>query len=243
MKHFDDPTRKLIKNVAALAVSALILIAATVAWFSVQSVSYVNKATASLYGETSNEFYQKATTSTFTTVSTTTSGNQTISSFSGVDSLSTQVASSGWSAGVDWSIDPLIPGAYRQYKMVVQAAAKPSLHISGITASHDDSDDTALSSVYLQAAAFTASTSGGTTSYTQVGSSVCDTLYNLMDDGNIDVVFSDSTELNGFVVVINIGIPGEDVTSTHDTLRTLGASIGFTSVDVSTGESGSGSGE
>ena len=252
MKHFDDSSKKLIKNVAALLVSALVLIAATVAWFVSGGSATVGGIRGQTQSVTNNEFYQMPTRGTFLSVSTSTSGGQTIRSFGGVDTLSTQVADGYtwndgtsdivWASGSNWGIDSLIPGAYRQFKLVVNSTAKPSLRIDNIIPISDDSDHTALKSVYLQAAAFSSTVmevSGVETNvYTQIGSAVCNSLYNLTDSAQnnyIDVVF-DSTQISKFTVVINIGVPGTDSDSTlHDALRLLDASISFGPVGTSTG--------
>ena len=235
MKQYDDSTRKLIKNAAALLVSAAVLISATVAWFVVIARANVRNIPARIQSVVSNEFYSKPTNTLFTAVTTTNS----VSSFTGVDSLDVQVASSGWAQNSDWSIDPLIPGVVRQYEMVVKSSSIPSVYISNIAPAYTDNTlntaankETLFKSVYVQAAAFVEN--NGT--YVQVGTSVCDNLYNLTNSGAnnyVDEVFS-SYALPSFTVVINIGVPGQDSVALHNALRTLGAAASITFGRVST---------
>ena len=240
MKHFDDSSKKLIKNVAALLVSALVLIAATVAWFATKVNVTSPTITATIKSQIPFEFSARDESSVFLNV---TNNAFTFSSptTSATDTLLEQVQASGWTQTATWNMQALIPGAYRAYKMVVPVSDKPSLHISNIASSCSGSTDklNVLKGVYLQAAAFTSTENNGVTTYTQVGTAVCDSLFNLTGSGAnnyVDEVFSE-TEVPSFTVVINIGVPGEGDKTVHDALRALGASLTFGPVSTSTGES------
>lgn len=257
MKHFDDSAKKLIKNVAALCVSALILIAATVAWFSYAKSASAGAFTGTIASQQTTEYFALPETAILYNVTTVGTGTanehqefviQDTSGTAVSNAMQNQAESSSWTKTSAWGISSLYPGVYRAYKMEEKGSSvKPSFHMS-VTCANDDNNHTALRSTYLEARAYsvTTTTSGGntTTTYTQVGA-ICDSLYNLLlvvDENSgtssvgtsIDAVLSDTPAEGGFIVVIDIGVPGTDVSSTHSTLRTLGASISLSNVSRST---------
>ena len=261
MKHFDDSTKKLIKNVAALCVSALVLIAATVAWFAQGDSAAIDQISINTESIRSTDYYAVSATGVLQNVTTVGAGTSSehkelvihdSTNTSVTVTLQNQVESNSWTKTSAWGISSLYPGVYRAYKMQENAnGAKPSFHM-GVACSNDDANHTALKSTYLEARAYTTSqTQNGdeiVTSYTEVGTPICDSLYNLLVVVNpqtgtssvgtaIDRVLYNTEVNGGFIVVFRIGVPGTDVSSTHDTLRTLGASIALSSVSASTASS------
>lgn len=206
MKHFDDNTKKLIKNVVSLIASALVLVAATVAWFHVNDTNNptgVNEMRGGLKKENySVSYYRLHTVEDALTDVTTGTGSSAAFTYSSA----TQPTIAGrmgatWDASSgsgSWSIDHLFPGKYDVFRMDIEDI-EPRLIIGGITCT--DANDGALTAaqletvyknVYLYAVALqttmdnttTPPTVSGYTVMTDLGNAdviVCDSLYNLMD--------------------------------------------------------------
>ena len=201
MKRFDDNTKKLIKNVVSLLTSALVLVAATVAWFNATNT---NTFTRGFRGSMQNTNYS-ATYFRLKTVSGTLNSAATGYGGSAGFSFSTNptipdsvMPSDLWnpvSGEGAWNINSLIPGKYDGFRIDISNTA-PVLIIRNITCT--DANDQALTAaqletvyknVYLYAIAVQTTTDDTQTppvdSYsvmTTVLSQdviVCDSLYNL----------------------------------------------------------------
>lgn len=143
MKRFDDSTKKLIKNVAALLTSAVVLVAATIAWFATgSSDSKINNMRGNALNSLANvsyfrlhepeDYLDSATTGTGSTALFT-FGSDTGSSF-------TQPTLGDWmgktwdpttSGNGAWNITSLYPGEYDVFKITAQSSS-PRLIINGI---------------------------------------------------------------------------------------------------------------
>ena len=204
MKRFDDNTKKLIKNMVSLLASALVLVAATVAWFHVTGtpVSATGMRGGLKKENYSVSYYRLHTVEDALTDVTTGAGSSAAFTYSSATQPTiagrmeaTWDASSGANA---WSIDHLFPGKYDAFRMDIEDI-EPRLIINGISCT--DLNDNALTAaqletvyknVYLYAVALqttmdtttTPPTVSGYTVMTDLGNAdviVCDSLYNLMD--------------------------------------------------------------
>ena len=147
MKRFDDSTKKLIKNIAALITSALVLVAATIAWLSTGSSSTVDAVHAGISGgQFSIDYYHPEKGDYILAGATCDSGASSSAAFAfwsdsdgtaasfpllpaHEDDPSTEsVNEDKWGApssgvgDIDWSIDSLIPGDYDSFIVDVKSS-------------------------------------------------------------------------------------------------------------------------
>ena len=228
MKHFDDSTKKLIKNVAALLVSALVLIAATVAWFASGSRADLNSISAPMQrSNLSVKYYRTEVSDTFTYDSAT----GTVSGITLAQKMDLPTGQSGWVETENIDVPRLFPGEYNAFKITVHVneAGTPVLTMKDFTCLYPTDSSIAYSSIFVSA---TAVSSDGT-----VLGSACGSLADLMTETEGSTVITPlsigSQEANtDLVFYLDIGIPGEDVNDTHDDLRMTGAQIRINTVGV-----------
>lgn len=253
MKRLDDSTKKLIKNVVALITSALVLIAATVAWFASGTKTSVGQIKASVKASNYSVSYYKMKDDSISGFlqSVTTDADGTVGSITFSPAQSdlaykmddTSAANSKWTQSTDWSITSMIPGAYWSYRIDVDMvnALVPKLVIEHVSCSPSANETTVLENVYLYAAVVQATEVNGVTSYTRLGS-VCKPLSELIDPstGKIDATLVNVPLSTGYTILVDIGIPGASVNGSstktaHDALRQIGATLILTSVNVVSG--------
>lgn len=129
MKHYDVDVKKFIKNVVSLVVSGLLLVAATIAWFTQGHTSTVSRVDASMRSTFQVSFMHHTTASTYLD-NVTSSGSTTLKvrerNSSGtfttdspvktyVESLQSNTWQSSDPDNNDWDLD-LYPGKYGLYK-------------------------------------------------------------------------------------------------------------------------------
>lgn len=206
MKHFDDNTKKLIKNVVSLFASALVLVAATIAWFNVKDSNAVGPGFRGSLQSTNSDvdYYRlKDVDDVLTDVTT---GTGSAAEFTFAETTPTIPASylsmNLWdetTSSDGWDIDSLIPGTYDGFRIDVSGNAPLALLLKNITCSALDENETLTAeqletvykNVYLYAVAVLKTVDNTTTppteSYTVMEDLhgddviVCDSLYNLLN--------------------------------------------------------------
>lgn len=233
MKRFDDSTKKLIKNVAALITSALVLIAATVAWFQSGSKADVNRVGAAMSNENYEvtNFKMKDSVARGILESATVGGSNPGFIFdygeSQAPTLAGKMDPANWEETEDFNIASLQPGEYRSFMLCVTTAGSmwPTLTVDSITAAAGltaADRETVLKNVYIHAVVVRTTTStqmiGGeeqsVTTYAAVGS-ICSSLYDLINaSGKISQRLTGDVQITGsYDVLLDIGIPGDHVTT------------------------------
>lgn len=256
MKRFDDSTKKLIKNVAALITSALVLIAATVAWFASGSRANVNTINAKIENRNFSITYFKMKSANVTGVlkSATVSGGTPTFTFDTAKTIASKMDNNDdpqntvWDSTQDFSISSLEPGSYWSYRIHVQASGylMPTLVARGATWTGTVADadkETVYKNVYVYAVVVQTSVDENTGNpvYTTKGSACC-SLYDMLHSGGQFAKALTATQTTGsFDVLLDIGVPGESVISSsgtdklysaHDALRQIGATFTLTGITV-----------
>lgn len=230
MKRFDDSTKKLIKNVAALITSALVLIAATVAWFASGSRAGVNQLNAKFENRNYSNTYYEISDPDGVLQSATVGGSNAGFTIDYGESqeptLAGKLTSEDWTETEDFNIDSLEPGFYKSFKISVGSASymTPTLSVFGITTASGLSAadrETVLKNIYVRAIVVqtTASTQmvngeeQTQTTYSAVGS-FCGSLFDMADSqGRISQRLANTQILGNYDVLLDIGIPGDHVTT------------------------------
>lgn len=236
MKQCDTSSKKMIKNLVSLVASALILIAATFAWFAsndsvtVDSISADTQAnfivdyyattipdTDILWGMQEGELYVKNSESRADT---------TLSQYV------QNIDSEAWYRTSAPTI-PLIPGEFRVFKITFQSRLSHDykVNLSNVSIVSDNPEAVAQS-VYTYG--FSVRTNDETGVAT---ASSTETLHSVLSSGGTygtkGLVHTVHTEIGDSVAVyFVVGIPGEDIGGSHDGAREAGAQINIGSIDV-----------
>ena len=225
MKHFDDSTKKIIKNVAALLVSAVVLISATIAWFSSGSNAGASAISGSMSSsQVSVKYYTRDVSGTYTYDTT----NSTISGLT----AATHAAFNDWEETSNINVPTLFPGEYKMFKITVRmnAAGTPVFSMSNFSCLLPSDADIAYDSIFIN---LIATDSSGT-----VLDSACGSMSDLMSGTGSDVRIAPLSQIGAqavgsdLIYYLDIGIPGYDVNDTHDDLRMTGALIRIGTVGV-----------
>ena len=242
MKRFDDNTKKLIKNVVSLIASALVLVAATVAWFNIGGDAETKAFRGSLQRVNSElAFFRLTTVEDALTGVTTGTGSSAAFIYSSETqpTISDRTPLSIWTATTgagSWNISSLIPGSYDGFRIDISGNAALRLIIDGITCTDLNNQrlsteqlTTVYQNVYLYAVALQTTiddtTNPETRSYDvmkDLGGEdviVCDSLYNLLN-GNVaattltTLTTADPAQSTSGnkTVLLFIGVPGSTVT-------------------------------
>lgn len=221
MKHFDDSTKKLIKNVAALLVSAVVLISATIAWFSSGSNAGASAISGSMSSsQVSVKYYTRNVSDTYTYDA----AEETIIGLS----AATHAAFNDWEETNNINVPTLFPGEYNMFKITVRmnTAGTPAFSMSNISCLLPSETGIAYDSIFINLIA--------TDSTGAVLDSACGSMSDLMDGTVIAPLSQIGAQAVGsdLIFYLDIGIPGYDVNDTHDDLRMTGALIRIGSVGV-----------
>lgn len=225
MKHFDDNTKKLIKNVVSLLASALVLVAATVAWFNGnESNGTVGSFRGTLLKTNSEAYYRlKTVDDVFTDAVVGTGSSAAFTRSTATQpTLNDLMAPALWESASgegSWSIDSLFPGKYDGFRIDASSTSPLRLIIKNISCTGLDNGaltgaqlETVYKNVYLYAVALrtTVNQNVSTTPLTMSDISV------MTDLGNAEVIVCDSfyNLLNGH------GNTGWDITAAQ-TITTL----------------------
>ncbi len=226
MKRFDDSTKKLIKNVAALITSALVLIAATVAWFASGSKADVNQFGASFKNENYSVTNYEMTDTAMSGIlqSATVGGSSPGFSFSygsggSALTLAEKMDSAIWEETENFDITSLEPGSFKSFKISVGSTISmfPTLKVdsisplTGVTLSDADKE-TILRNIYVHAIVVQTTTTTQTT-YTAVGD-FCGSLYDMYNPATGKISQQLCDQITGsYDVLLDIGVPGASVTT------------------------------
>lgn len=234
MKRFDDSTKKLIKNVAALITSALVLIAATVAWFASGSKSDVNQFGASFKNENYSVSNYKMTDSAMHGIleSATVGGSTPGFSFDygelQAPTLAGKMDPANWEETENFDITSLEPGSFKSFKISVTSSISmfPTLKVdsisplTGVTLSDADKE-TILRNIYVHAIVVQTTTTTQIvneeettqTTYTAVGD-FCGSLYDMYNPATGKISQQLCDQITGsYDVLLDIGVPGASVTT------------------------------
>ena len=259
MKHYDGDLKKFIKNVVSLVVSAVLLVAATIAWFAQSDSASMARITASVKSQVTFSYSRLGvadTSSNFLDLNSTTnvlylrnrSGQTETTS-----SVGDFVAGSGltWldsesAGGSNWNLSSLYPGEYGVFR--IDYVADTSSRTLQVSFSDVPSDTNALDALSVYAVAQGVTTTGGGPSVTEVRTTIAETdealtLSDLLaqesttvEDGVTTVtVLSDITSsVSGAHVYVYyvIGMPATGSDTQHNALRLSGASISIDEVNV-----------
>jgi len=237
MKHYDVNSKKFIKNVVSLSVSALLLAAATFAWFATGTDVSVDTVSASIEGVFQIDIMHLDLSNTSTFLDGAVSG-LTIRDRSGENEVVTSIAdyvtgATGWasSSGSAWNISSMYPGEYGAYKISYTSdGSAKNLILDTVTCANTD----AANSIYVYALVCKTGTQAGDTP--QSITTVVSSLKSLMDaaNGNIINVISNISSNRGEKIDIYyvIGMPATDNAGVHDALRQTGATVSIQKVDV-----------
>lgn len=149
MKHFDDNTKKLIKNVVSLITSALVLVAATIAWFTAGAPAKTNRFTGNVKQNAfSVSYYRQKQISGVLLSADTGYGEGKGFTFSNNQTIETRMDSE-WNSTDDqsaegpglWDVTSMKPGSYDVFRLDV-GNLNPRLIISGITCKDLNDEDT-----------------------------------------------------------------------------------------------------
>lgn len=234
MKRFDDSTKKLIKNVAALITSALVLIAATVAWFASGSKSDVNQIGASFKNENYSVTNYEMTDTAMSGIleSVTVGGSSPGFSFNygagNALTLAEKMDPDIWLETNDFNITSLEPGFFKSFKISVTSSISmfPTLKVdsistpSGVTLSEADKE-TVLRNIYVHAVVVQTTTTTQIvneeettqTTYTVEGD-YCGSLYDMYNPATGKISQQLCDQITGsYDVLLDIGVPGASVTT------------------------------
>ena len=235
MKRFDDSTKKLIKNVAALITSALVLIAATVAWFASGSKADVNQFGASFKNENYSVTNYEMTDTAMSGIlqSATVGGSSPGFSFSygsggSALTLAEKMDSAIWEETENFDITSLEPGSFKSFKISVGSTISmfPTLKVdsisplTGVTLSDADKE-TILRNIYVHAIVVQTTTTTQIvneeettqTTYTAVGD-FCGSLYDMYNPATGKISQRLCDQITGsYDVLLDIGVPGASVTT------------------------------
>ena len=235
MKRFDDSTKKLIKNVAALITSALVLIAATVAWFASGSKADVNQFGASFKNENYSVTNYEMTDTAMSGIlqSATVGGSSPGFSFSygsggSALTLAEKMDSAIWEETENFDITSLEPGSFKSFKISVGSTISmfPTLKVdsisplTGVTLSDADKE-TILRNIYVHAIVVQTTTTTQIvneeettqTTYTAVGD-FCGSLYDMYNPATGKISQQLCDQITGsYDVLLDIGVPGASVTT------------------------------
>lgn len=234
MKRFDDSTKKLIKNIAALVTSALVLIAATVAWFASGSKADVQTINAKLVNTNFNITYFEMKSDYVTGVlqSATVGGSSPGFTFDSAKTVDWKMTDSDdaentkWETATAFNIDSLEPGSFQSFRIHLQASATatllPTLIASGATWTGTVADadkKTVYENVYVHAVVVQTSTDPNTNQpvYTPRGAVCCSLSDMLNGSGSFSMrLTANNTIVTGsYDVLLDIGIPGGSVTTVN----------------------------
>lgn len=223
MKHNDSYSKKLIKNFVYLVVSALVLVSATVAWFSKNSQSDVSVVSAEMKAEKFEVGYYKTNVSGKEFVYDQTENKIVPLTLSERKALP-------WTATNNIDIEEVYPGSFNTFRMdvIVNKVSAPSLVFKGISFTGTDDAKTVYDSVFLYAVAVDASGN--------IINSVSGSFSSFMDGETDDMMtlnIGNVMRNDTVMVYFDIGIPGYDVNGTHAKLQETGAGISIESVEIS----------
>ena len=226
MKHFDDNTKKLIKNVVSLIASALVLVAATIAWFHGTDTNTFARGFRGSLQRTNSEvaYYRLKTVDDVLTDAVVGTGSAAAFTRSTATqpTLSDLMAPALWESTTgagSWNINSLFPGKYDGFRVDVSGTAPVMLVIKDITCTGLDDGaltasqlETVYKNVYLYAVALRTTIDQGVSTVPPTMSAVSA----MKDLGNADVIVCDSfyNLLNGR------GSTGWDITAAQ-TITTL----------------------
>ena len=236
MKHYNDDSKKLIKNVVSLAVSALLLAAATFAWFNGVENATPATVSGSVVGRVQFDYMHISIPATkyldgddeALTVKTVNGNNATSSTIK-----SFVTSASGWlpSSGTAWNLASMYPGEFGVYKISYSSdGATRKLMWDTVTCA----DANAKKSICVYAIAQKKANASATPTDIVSTTTTLETLMNsVSQSGTIDVLTGISAE-RGYIVDVYyvIGMPATDFASVHNALRQTGATASITSVDV-----------
>ncbi len=202
MKHFDDNTKKLIKNVVSLLASALVLVAATVAWFHGTDTNTFARGFRGSLQRTNSEvaYYRLKTVDDVLTDAVVGTGSAAAFTRSTATqpTLSDLMAPALWESTTgsgSWNINSLFPGKYDGFRVDVSGTAPVMLVIKGITCTGLDNGaltaaqlETVYKNVYLYAVALRTTIDQGVSTVPPTMSAVSA----MKDLGNADVIVCDS---------------------------------------------------
>lgn len=236
MKQRDTSSKKIIKNLVSLVASALILVAATFAWFASNDSVAVDSVSADTQANFIVDYY--ATTIPDTDILWGMQDGELYvkNSESAVDTMLSEyvqsIDSEAWYRTSAPTI-PLIPGEFRVFKISFQSRISHDykVNLSDVAIVSDDPSAVAQS-IYTYGFSVRTNEETGiaTASSTETLHSV---LFSDGAYGTKGLVHTVHTEIGDAVeVYFVVGIPGEDINNTHDSAREAGAQISIGSIDV-----------
>lgn len=236
MKQRDTSSKTMIKNMVSLVASALVLIAASFAWFAINNAVDVASVSADMEGVFLVDYY---TTSTPTSdvlwgmqdeelyVRDVSAKSDTV-----LSQYLQNVQDTAWMKANDEQIS-FYPGEFRIFKIsfVARVSHDYRVRLSDVAFTSDD-PDAAADSIYTYGYAVC---SDGETSNVSTGTpqTLRSVLYTDGVPGTSGTVVTVHADLGETVdVYYVVGIPGEDLNDSHDAVREAGASIRIGSIVV-----------
>ncbi len=222
MKHNAISSKKLIKNLVYLIVSALVLVSATVAWFASGDMAEVSTISTPMQTSLFNIEYYRADVT----------GREFVYENGAISSLTREEKEGlSWVQTGNIDVESLYPGVFNAFKIVVKAnssMSNSSLLFDEISCLVPSDSKDVYDSVFISAQAYTqdgtlvSSASGSFSSFIPEGS-------DSMSIFGLGAI----AQSQKLIIYIDIGIPGYDVNNTHDKIRLTGADIRIGSVSVS----------
>ncbi|MGN0635607.1 MAG: hypothetical protein ACI4I5_05235 [Acutalibacteraceae bacterium] len=236
MKQHDTSSKSIIKNIVSLVASALVLIAATFAWFTTGSTADVATVSADIEGVFVVDYYT-AQIPDADVLWGMQDGELYVRDISAKsDTLLSQyvqnAADTAWMKANDEQIS-FYPGEFRIFKISFTAKVSHdySVRLNDVVFTSDD-PDAAADSIYTYGYAVCKDEDTVTTT-TETTQTLRSVLYTDGVPGTSGTVATVHANLGDVVnVYYVIGIPGEDINSSHDAVRQSGASIRIGSIVV-----------
>lgn len=240
MKQCDTSSQKLIKNMVSLVASALVLVAATFAWFATGTETNVELISASVKSAFSVKYYTASVATQDVLwgmnddgelfVKNTESGVETTLSEYVTDSFS----DSAWIPMKDSAGIPLFPGEFRIFKLSFIAPMAHDYKIQLNLGSFICANPRAVAeSIYSFGYCITEK-EGSAPATVASTKKLAEILLN--DDDTLNrygSIVEVSTEEGDMVdVYFIVGIPGEDINNSHDAARLDGATVRIDSIMV-----------
>ena len=262
MKHYSSDSKKFIKNVVSLAVSALLLAAATFAWFSTSTetgtprfagsansparLRYEHMTADDSFLDFDLDEHDALTTDLAIRTRVVSNGTVTTDDYDAVEEYLDDTLPADWVAGssdATWNLSNLHPGEYGAYRICYTSAGETrALKFSDITYTVPGNNssvlEAAMKSVYVYV--YTKITALDNSETIDVPNDAPYTLYDLLyqqQSGSYrtdaDVLSSVYAETGCAVEIYYvIGMPANTSRTLHETLRTVGAEIEIDEIDA-----------
>lgn len=236
MKQHDTSSKSIIKNIVSLVASALVLIAATFAWFTTGSTADVALVSADIEGVFVVDYFTAQTPDTDVLWGMQDEELYVRDISAKSDTMISQyvqnAADTTWMKANEEQIS-LYPGEFRIFKISFAAKVSHdySVCLNDVVFTSED-PDAAADSIYTYG--YAVCKDGDTvTSTSQTTQTLRSVLYTDGAPGTSGTVVTAHANMGEMVnVYYVIGIPGEDINNSHDAVRQSGASIRIGSIVV-----------